>query len=258
MKTLEAEKSVNAKKLAGKVALVTGGSRGIGRGIALKLAEEGAIVVLTYAKSADAARKVVKEVEALGTSGFAYKADVHSEDDVKRLTEDLRKSVGHIDVLVNNAGVFEGAPVDQVTLGHYDSVFGVNVRGLIASTIAALPLINDGGRIINISSVAATKTMGGFSVYSATKAAVNTLTRIWAQELGARGITVNAVAPGTTQSDMYDQAMSPEMKEYAVSRTALGRVGQPEDIANVVAFLASEDGGWITGQTIETDGGISI
>lgn len=258
MKTLEAEKLVNQKKLTGKVALVTGGSRGIGKGIALKLAEQGAIVALTYAKSADAAEQLVKEVEALGTTAFAYKADVYSEDDVAKLTEQLKKTVGRVDILVNNAGVFDGAPVEQVTLGHYDKLFGVNVRGLIASTIATLPLLNDGGRIINISSVAATKTMSGFGVYSATKAAVNTLTRIWAQDLGARKITVNAVAPGTTQSDMYDQAMTPEMKEWAISKTALGRVGQPADIANVVAFLASDDGGWVTGQVIETDGGISI
>lgn len=259
MKVLQDEKQqVQEKRLAGKVALVTGGARGIGKAIALRLAEEGAIVALTYAKSKQAAEDIVKQIEEFGTTGLAFQADAQSTDDLKKLTEELRKRVGQIDILVNNAGVFESAPIEQATIEQYDRVFNVNVRGVVATTIAALPLIPAGGRIINISSVAATTAFAGAGIYSGSKGALNTLTRVWAQDLGHRRITVNTVSPGTTASDMYDAAMSDEMKEYAVAKTALGRVGQPEDIAAVVAFLASKDGGWINGQDLRADGGINL
>ena len=249
--------SVSAKRLEGKVALVTGGSRGIGAGIALKLAEEGAAVALTYSKNKAKAETVVNQLQQLNVKAAAFHADASSEEESRELVENVIKEFGKIDILVNNAGVFEGAPVDQITIEHYNRVFDVNVKGVIATTIAAVKKISDGGRIINISSVAATTKFTGFSVYSATKAALNSLTRVWAQDLGARKITVNAVAPGTTASDMYDQALPEEAKKELIGKTALGRVGQPDDIAAVVAFLASEEGRWITGQIIEADGGIN-
>jgi len=253
----ELTNSTAQKKLAGKVALVTGGSRGIGAGIALRLAQEGAGVAISYAKSESAANNVVKQISEFDVRGAAFKADASSGEESERLVENVIKEFGKIDILVNNAGVFEGAPVDQITLDHYGRVFDVNVKGVIATTIAAVKKMSDGGRIISISSGAAKATVPGFSVYSATKAALDTLTRIWAQELGARKITVNAVAPGPVTSDMFN-SVPEEMKQQMIAKTALSRVGEPEDIAAVVAFLASADGGWITGHTIAADGGISL
>jgi 3-oxoacyl-[acyl-carrier protein] reductase len=259
MNVLQDEKQkTQPKRLLGKVALVTGGSRGIGKAIALRLAEEGATVALTYAKSKNSADKLVEEIEAIGGKGYAYQADAQSKKEIDALVDQLKRSVGHIDILVNNAGVFEAAPLDQLTIDQYDRVFDVNVKGVVATTIAALPLIRDGGRIINISSGVATKTFPGASIYSASKAALNTLTRVWAQDLGRRRITVNAVSPGTTETDMYHAAMPEDMKKIVGEKTALGRVGTPNDIAAVVAFVASEDGGWVTGQAIEADGGLSL
>ncbi len=244
------------KKLAGKVALVTGGSRGIGAAIALRLAEHGATVALTYNSNKGKADEVVGQISKLGSNAIAFQADVASEKDNAILIGLIERSLGKIDILVNNAAVWDAAPVDQIDVDHYNRVFDTNVKGVIATTMAALPKIKNGGRIINISSVAAEGVMKTASVYSASKAALNTLTRIWAQELGERKITVNGVAPGTTATDMLIQALPEDVKQEFISKTALGRLAEPVDIANVVAFLASDDGAWITGQTIRADGGI--
>ncbi|HEY9733006.1 MAG TPA: glucose 1-dehydrogenase [Drouetiella sp.] len=251
-------KANSAKRLEGKVAIVTGGSRGIGAAIALRLAADGATVALTYANSKDSAEKLVKQIEELGSRALAVKANVGTESDNANLVKEVSKAFGKIDILVNNAGVFDGGPIDAVELKQYDKIFDVNVKGLIATTIAALPQFNDGGRIINISSGAATMTMAGFSIYSASKAAVDTLTRIWAQDLGKRQITVNTVSPGTTQTDMFEAAIPPEARTAMAEKTALGRIGTPEDIADVVAWLASGEARWITGKVIGVDGGITI
>jgi 3-oxoacyl-[acyl-carrier protein] reductase len=245
-----------SKKLAGKVALVTGGSRGIGAAIALRLAEQGATVALTYNSNKAKADEVVAQIAKLGTGAIAFKADVVSTKDNQILIDEIERTIGKIDILVNNAAVWDAAPIDQIDLDHYSRVFDTNVKGVIATTIAALPKIKNGGRIINISSVAAEGVMQTASVYSASKAALNTLTRIWAQELGAREITVNGVAPGTTATDMLLQALPEELKNEFIAKTALKRLAEPIDIANVVAFLASDDAAWITGQTIRADGGI--
>jgi len=247
-----------AKRLQGKVALVTGGSRGIGAAIALRLAEEGATVALSYVSNKNAADEIVGKISELGSKGYAFKANASSAEESEKLVDDVIKTVGKLDILVNNAGVFEMVTIDKVDLKHYERLFDVNVKGVIATTIAALKKISDGGRIINISSVSAQIAMPGASVYSATKAALNTLTRIWAQELGARKITVNGVAPGATTTDMLNSGVTEEGKKHFIQKTALGRIGEPEDISAVVAFLASEDGQWITGQTIVADGGINI
>ncbi len=259
MKVLEGQKEkVSGKRLAGKVALVTGGSRGIGTAIAKRLADEGATVALTYSKNKESADKVVNEINQGESKAYAYKADVVSQSEVLQLIEQIKKDHGKLDILVNNAGVWEGGPLEEVDVEQFDRIFDVNVKGVIATTKAALKVLENGGRIINISSVAANTTLAGMSIYSSSKAALDALTRIWAQELGARQITVNGVAPGTTATDMYHQAMPEEAKKAYIEKTALKRVGEPEDIANVVAFLASEDGGWITGKTIEASGGITV
>lgn len=259
MTLIEAKPAVDSsKRLAGKIALVTGGSRGIGAGIAQRLAQEGATVAVTYNKNGDAANQVVKDIEKAGGKALAIKADVALSGDADKLIAELKNAVGKIDILINNAGVFEGGSVEDIDIDQYQRIFDVNVKGVIATTIAALKILSNGGRIINISSGAAKVTMPGFSVYSASKAALDTLTRIWAQDLGSRKITVNSVAPGTTATDMYNQALNDEQKAAMIAKTALGRVGEPDDIAAVVAFLASDDGRWVTGSVISADGGINI
>lgn len=249
-----------AKRLEGKVALVTGGSRGIGAAIALKLAVEGASVALSYASNKDAADKVVAKITALGSKAVAVKAFVTSVQDSAAVVAETIKTFGDlkIDILVNNAGVFEMGPIDAIDAEQFDRLFDVNVKGAIVTTIAALPHMNDGGRIINISSGAADATMAGASLYSATKSALDTLSRIWAQDLGKRQITVNSVSPGVTVTDMFKAGIPEEGHQYMIDKTALGRLGQPEDIADVVAFVASGDARWITGQVINVDGGIVI
>jgi 3-oxoacyl-[acyl-carrier protein] reductase len=259
MKAVQEKNQVtSAQRLAGKVALVTGGSRGIGAAIALRLAEEGATVAISYSQNKNAADEVVAKISKLGSKAVAFKADVSSGRESQNLIGEISKVVGKIDILVNNAGVFEAAPIDQIDLDHYQRLFDVNVKGVIATTIAALKLIPDGGRIINVSSNAARAYFTGGSVYSATKAALDTLTRIWAQELGGRKITVNGVAPGATATDMLRAGLPEDAKSMMIAKTALGRLGEPDDIAAVVAFLASDDGRWVTGHTISCDGGMNI
>ncbi len=253
--TQEKSLAANSKRLAGKLALVTGGSRGIGAAIALRLASEGARVVISYANNKEAADAVVAQIEKLGSKAIAFKANVSSKQDTELLIAEMKK-LGKIDILVNNAGIFLGGPLGEANLDQFDQLFSTNVRGVVAITLAALPFIKDGGRIINISSVAARGSTANFGFYSATKAALEALTRCWAQELGKRQITVNAVAPGTTKTDMYEKALPDHVKQEVIAKTALGRVGQPADIADVVAFFASADSRWITGKTIDCDGGL--
>ncbi len=249
--------AANSKRFTGKIALVTGGSRGIGAAIALRLASEGATVVITYASNKKAADTVVAQIKELGSNAIAVKANVSSKQDTESLIAEIKK-LGKIDILVNNAAIFLGGPLEAANLDQFDQIFNINVRGVVAITLAVLPFINDGGRIINISSGAARASFANFSFYSATKAAIEALTRGWAQELGKRQITVNAIAPGTTQTDMLEQGMPGDAKQSFIDKTALGRLGQPADIADAVAFLASNDSRWITGKTIDCDGGLTF
>lgn len=260
MTTIVQEKleAQNSNKLAGKVALVTGGSRGIGAAIAARLAQEGATVLITYTKNKKAADEVITEITKQGKTAHAFKADVACEKETNALIEDVQKAVGKIDILINNAGVWGAGPLETLTLESYNKIFDVNVKGVIGTTIAALKLIPEGGRIINISSVAGKVALPGVSIYSASKAALDHLTKIWAHELGPKGITVNAVAPGTTVSDMFNEAIAEDQHAGLIEKTALRRLGQAEDIAAVVAFLASKDSGWVTGQTITADGGLNM
>jgi 3-oxoacyl-[acyl-carrier protein] reductase len=246
-----------AKKLDGKIAVVTGGSRGIGAAIALRLAADGARVAITYNNNKAGADNVVAQIKELGSHAIAVKANASSKSDNDALIAEIQK-LGKIDILVNNAGLFEGGPIDAVGIDQYERVFDTNVKGVVATTIAALPHINDGGRIINISSGAARASIAGFSFYSATKGALEALTRVWAQDLGKRQITVNAVAPGVTVTDMMESGLDKAAQESFVAKTALGRLGQVSDIADTVAFLASHDARWVTGKTIVCEGGLEF
>ena len=247
-----------AKKLAGKVAVVTGASKGIGAAIAKQLADEGAAVVVNYATSKAGADRVVAEIAGDGGRAVAVQADVAKEADVRRLFAEAKQAFGRVDVLVNNAGVYEFAPLEEVTAAHFHRMFDLNVLGLIlASREAARQFGPAGGNIINISSVAATAAPATTSVYSATKAAVDAVTRSLAQELGPRGIRVNAINPGMIETEGVHAAgiAESDFRRQVEAQTPLGRIGQPGDVAPAAVFLASADSGWITGQTLHVAGG---
>ena len=243
-------------RLAGKVAVVTGASRGIGAAIARRLAADGAKVVVNYSRNADAVAQVVAQIAAAGGEAFAVQADIADLGAVARLFEETNARFGRLDILVNNAAIADFRPLDAIDPAHFDRQFAVNVRGLLFATQAAARQMGAGGRILHISSGAAQAAPPGTSVYSASKAAVEAMAKSHAAELGARGITVNVVAPGTTETDMLNAAMPKEVQQAMVANTALGRLGQPEDIADVVAFLASEDARWVTGQVLGVSGGL--
>jgi 3-oxoacyl-[acyl-carrier protein] reductase len=248
-------------KLTGKVAVVTGASKGIGAAIARKLGAEGAKVVVNYATDKTGAEEVVKDIKSAGAEAVAVKANVADSNEVDRLFVEAKKAFGKIDVLVNNAGVYEFRPLEQIDEPHFRKHFDLNVLGLLLTTKAAVGNINgDGGSIINVSSVASKTPPAGSSVYSATKGAVDVLTRSLAQELGPRKIRVNTLAPGFTDTEGVRALPEdgPEFRNYAVSRTPLGRVGTADDIASAALFLASDDSRWITGEEILVGGGIRL
>lgn len=244
-------------RLEGKVAIVTGASKGIGAAIAEKLAEEGAATVVNYATSDSDAQNVVSRITARGGRATAAKADVSKLADIQRLFDTAVTEFGKVDVLVNNAGVYEFRPLAAVDENHFDRQFDVNVKGLYFAAQAAAQAFGDhGGSIVNISSVVSLSPRANGSVYSATKAAVDAFTQSLASELGPKKILVNSILPGATETEGFAaMAGSAEMKPNAISQTPLGRIGAPRDIANVVAFLASDDAAWITGQMIPVSGG---
>ncbi|MEI9828620.1 SDR family oxidoreductase [Enterobacter bugandensis] len=238
--------------LTGKKALVTGASRGLGRAIALSLARAGADVVITYEKSADKAQAVADEIKALGRHGEAIQADSASAQAIQDAVTHAARSLGGLDILVNNAGIARGGPLESMTLADIDAL----IRGVVIAIQEALVHMSDGGRIINIGSCLANRVaQPGIAVYSMTKSALNSLTRGLARDLGPRGITVNLVHPGPTNSDM-----NPEDGEQADSQRqliALGHYGQPEDVAAAVTFLASPAAGQISGTGLDVDGGLN-
>jgi 3-oxoacyl-[acyl-carrier protein] reductase len=246
------------QKLAGKVAIVTGASKGIGAAIALHLAAEGAAVVVNYASSKEGAERVVAEIVGKGGKAIAVQANIAKQADVQRLFAEAKTAFEKLDILVNNAGIYEFAPLENVTAEHFHRMFDLNVLGLLfASQEAVKQFDSAGGSIINISSVAATSTPPTTSVYSATKAAVDAVTRSLAKELGPRGIRVNSLSPGMVDTEGVRAAgiTESEFRRQVEAQTPLGRIGQPQDIATVAVFLASSDAGWITGETLHVSGG---
>jgi 3-oxoacyl-[acyl-carrier protein] reductase len=246
-------------KLDGKVAVVTGASKGIGASIAGHLAEEGAAVVVNYASSKEAAERVVRDIQAKGGRAIAVQGDVARQADIERLFAETIRAFGRVDILVNNAGVYEFAPLEQVTEAHFRRHFDLNVLGLLLASKAAAALFpSQGGSIVNISSFASTAAVGGSSVYSATKAAVDSLTRTLATELGPRNIRVNAVNPGMvdTEGTRAGGITESDLRRQVEAQTPLGRIGQPRDVAPAVAFFASDDAAWITGETLLITGGM--
>jgi 3-oxoacyl-[acyl-carrier protein] reductase len=248
-----------SQKLSGKVAVVTGASKGIGASIALHLAAEGAAVVVNYASSKDGAERVVGEIVRKGGKAVAVQANVANQDDIQRLFSEAKKAFGRLDILVNNAGIYEFAPIENVTAEHFHKLFDLNVLGLILASQEAVKYFGaDGGNIVNISSVVATLAPPATSVYSATKAAVNAVTRSLAQELGPRNIRVNAINPGMVETEGVHSAgiADSDFRRQVESQTPLGRIGQPQDIAPAAVFLASSDSAWITGETLYISGGL--
>ena len=243
-------------RLTNKVAVVTGASKGIGSGIARGLAAEGAAVVVNYASSKEGAEKVVAEIEAKGGKAVAVQGDVANAADVERLFAETKRAFGQLDVLVNNAGVYDFAPLDDVTEKQFHRLFDTNVLGTILVTREAAKYLGEGGSVINIGSVASTDTPAASAVYSATKAAVSALTGVLAKELGPRKIRVNSINPGPVETEGTSGAIGSDFMNNLVARTPLGRIGQPEDIAPVAVFLASDESGWLTGETLLASGGL--
>jgi 3-oxoacyl-[acyl-carrier protein] reductase len=245
-------------KLHGKVAVVTGASKGIGASIALHVAAEGAAVVVNYASSKEGADRVVAEIVGRGGKAVAVRANVADHADVRRLFAETKQAFGTVDILVNNAGIYQFAALEEVTAEQFHRMFDLNVLGLIlASQEASRQFGPDGGSIINISSVAATEAPATASVYSATKAAVDAVTKSLAKELGPRKIRVNSINPGMVETEGVHAAgfAESDFQKQVESRTPLGRIGQPRDIAPAAVFLASSDSAWITGETFTISGG---
>ncbi len=248
-----------AKKLEGKVALVTGASKGIGAAIAKQLAAEGAAVVVNYASSKEGADRVVNEIKKTGGKAVALQGDVAKAQDIEHLFAEAKKQFGKLDILVNNAGVYEFAPLENLSAEHYDRIFDINVRGLLlASREAAKYIDGKGGSIINIGSVVSSIAPPNSSVYTATKGAVDAITKTLANELGPRNIRVNAINPGmvVTEGAQSQGIIESDMRKQIEAQTPLGRIGQPQDIAPAAVFFASDDSAWITGESLVIAGGL--
>ena len=246
-------------KLSGKVAVVTGASKGIGAAIAEAFAKEGASVVVNYARSRKEADEVVSRIEAGGGKAVAVQADVSQSADVAKLFAATKEKFGHVDVLVNNAGIYEFSPLDSITEDHYRRQFDLNVFGLLRTTQEAVRHLNGSGVVINLSSTVSLTPAPGGSVYSATKAAVDAITRSLALELGPK-VRVVSIAPGfvLTDGSVEKGIAGSDFEKIALTRTPLARSGKPDDIAKVAVFLASDDAGWITGEVVPAGGGIRL
>ncbi len=241
--------------LKGKVAVVTGASRGIGRGIAERLAKDGATIVVNYTKSAGEAEKVVAGIHSRGGIAMAVQADVSKVDDIRRLFQETHKAFGRLDILINNAGIFWAKPIVETTEEEYDRMFAVNAKGQFFALQEAAKHMAEGGRIVNISTGGTKLAFQGISIYGASKSALEFFTKVAAKELGAKNITVNTVSPGYTETDMLSD---PQFRSIGAQASPFGRLGTPTDIAQVVAFVVSEEAGWITGDTIQAGGGVAM
>lgn len=249
-----------SRKLEGKVAIVTGASKGIGASIALHLAQEGASVVVNYASSKEDADRVVKEIQGKGGKAVAIQANMSRPEEIKKLFSEAKKTYGKLDILINNAGIYNTASIEEITPEFYHKMFDLNVLGLLLATQEAVKSFAHGGSIINISSVASVSGGPEFSVYCGTKGVVDAITRAHAKELGPRKIRVNSINPGlvATEGTNTKGFNAGEFLEETLKGTPLGRIGKPEDIAYAAVFLASEDASWITGESLFITGGAEI
>jgi len=245
-----------SRKLDGRVAIVTGASKGIGASIALHLAAAGAAVVVNYSSSKEGADRIVGEIKGNGGKALAVQANVAKESDVHRLFAEAKKTFGRVDILVNNAGVYEFLPLEQITIESFHRQYDTNVLGLLLASKEAVKYFDkDGGSIINISSVVSTAAPPASSLYAGTKGAVDSITRVLANELGPRKIRVNAINPGMVETEGARGLTEGEWRRQVEAQTPLGRIGQPADVAPAAVFLASKDSDWITGQTLQIAGG---
>jgi 3-oxoacyl-[acyl-carrier protein] reductase len=240
-----------------KVAIVTGASRGIGAVVARRLAEDGFAVVVNYASSSAEADALVAQLRQREFQAVAIQADVSKPDDVRRLFDGTERVLGKVDVLVNNAGILKTMPLAQTTDQLFEQTFAVNVQGTFNTLREAAQRMNNGGRIVNFSSTTLALNLPGYAVYNGTKAAVEAFTKVFAKELRGRNITVNAVAPGPVATDLFLNGKSEEQIRQFAKMPPLERLGQPDDIARVVSFLAGPDAGWVNGQTLRANGGVA-
>ena len=248
-----------SKKLAGKVALVTGASKGIGAAIALRLADEGAVVAVNYSSSKEGADRVVTEITRKGGKAVAVQGNLSKPEEIKNIVEATKKAFGAIDILVNNAGVYEFAPLDAITPEHFHKQFNLNVLGLLLTTQEAVRSFSDkGGSIVNISSGVSTITPPSSAVYTATKSAVDAITMVLSKELAAKKIRVNAINPGMIETEGVVAAGFHEgdMRKWIESVTPMARIGTVDEVASVVAFLVSSDAAYVTGETLHVTGGL--
>jgi 3-oxoacyl-[acyl-carrier protein] reductase len=246
-------------KLAGKVAVVTGASKGIGAGIAKGLAAEGASVVVNYASSKEGADRIVAEITTKGGKAIAVQGDVAKAADVQRIFAETKKAFGQLDILVNNAGVYQFTPLEDITEDNFHRQFNTNVLGLLLATQEAAKHFGpDGGSIINIGSAVTALNPPASSIYTATKASVDAITHVLAKELGPRKIRVNSINPGMVETEGVHAAgfIGSDFQKHFESQTPLGRIGQPDDITPIAVFLASADSGWLTGETLLASGGL--
>ena len=245
--------------LSGKTALVTGASRGIGRASALALAQLGAQVLIHYGRAKDEAEAVAKEIRDAGGRAEIVAADLAAPDGAHALAKQVRTIVGdRLDILVANAGVSKAATIEETTIADFDNLFAVNVRAPFFLVQQLLPILGNGTSIVLVSSLAAHASVGNLSAYAATKGAIDTLVKHFASALGARGIRVNAVAPGVVETDMSNFARTDAGRDFTLQMQALKRVAQPDDIGDAVAFLASPEARWINGDTVRVDGGSKL
>ncbi|HEV3425583.1 MAG TPA: SDR family oxidoreductase [Paraburkholderia sp.] len=240
-----------------QVAIVTGASRGIGAAVARRLASDGFAVAINYASSSKEADALVAELKAGGARAIAVKADVSKADEVRRMFETTEAQLGKVDVLVNNAGVLKTVPLADTSDALFDQTFDINVRGTFNTLREAAARLNQGGRIVNFSSTTLALNMPGYAVYNATKAAVEAFTHVFAKELRGRNITVNAVAPGPIATSLFLDGKTEEQIQTFAKMPPLQRLGQPDDIASVVSFLAGPDAGWVNGQILRANGGVA-
>ncbi|MEK4626549.1 SDR family oxidoreductase [Priestia sp. FSL P4-0332] len=243
------------KLLEGKVAIITGASRGIGRKVAEQLADLGAKVTINYSSSPDKAEEVVKEIQDKGGKAIAIQADISQIDDIERLFLETISAFEKVDILINNAGIMINKPLTEVTEADYDKQFSVNVKGTFFACQQAMKYMEEEGHIVNISTSVNGQMFPTYSVYSGTKGAVEQFTRQLAKEFGPKKITINAVAPGPVDTELFSVGKTEQQVEGMKKMNAFGRLGEPEDISNVIEFLVSEKSQWVTGQTIRVNGG---